>query len=346
MTTIHDVARVAGVSISTASYALNGKGSVAPATRRRIQRAAEKLDYKTNARARAFASGRTSILAVTEPLRADTFTSNHMAFVLAAAKAARRYDYDILLLTQEEAAGGLRRVTSGGTVDGIVILDVLTHDERVELARTLKVPSVVVGVPADTAGLVCVDLDFVAAGRMAVQRLAQAGHRRIGFIGHPAASYRPEASNFPPRLRTGLTEEAGRLGVAVDTVTPEVDYRTARRTVTELLSVREPPTALVLHAHEEAHTAALEALADLGRTVPDDVSLISVAQTFDTARFSPAIDAVPLVAERSCERATELLLAMIDGDVEPRLELLSPFYVDHGSVRRPPGTAGPPATPT
>ncbi|MGY0488931.1 LacI family DNA-binding transcriptional regulator [Streptomyces sp. WG-D5] len=341
MTTIHDVARAAGVSISTVSYALTGKRPVAPATRRRVERAAEELGYRANARARAFASRRTSIIAVTEPLRADTSTSAHLAFVLAAAKAARRHDYDILLLTREEAAGGLRRVTSQGTVDGIIVLDVLTQDERVDLARTLDVPCVVVGVPAETAGLVCVDLDFVAVGRMAVRRLAEAGHRHVGFVGHPATSYLPEASNFPPRLREGVLGEAERLGVTVDVLSPESRAHSARRTVTELLSREDRPTALVLHSHEETYVGTLDALADLGLTAPDDVSLLSVAQTFDTTRFTPPLDNIPLVPERSCDRAVELVLQMIDGGVEPHLELLSPAYTEHGSVR-PPAAAGRP----
>lgn len=340
MTSIHDVARAAGVSISTVSYALTGKRSVAAATRRRVQRIADELDYRPNARARALASRRTSILAVTEPLRADTSTEAHLAFVLATAKAARRHDYDVLLLTQEEAAGGLRRVTSQGIVDGIIILDVLTHDERVELARTLDVPCVVVGVPTETAGLTCVDLDFVAVGRMAVRRLADAGHRRIGFVGHPAGSYRTGASNFPPRLRNGVTDEAERLGVVVDVTTPEPNAGAVRNVVADLVSDSAAPTALVLHAPEYAHLATLETLHELGREIPTDISVLSVAQTFDTARLSPAIDAIPLIPERSCDRATDLVLQLLDRTLEPRLELLSPTYVEHGSVRPPPDADG------
>lgn len=337
MTTIHDVAQAAGVSISTVSYALTGKRTVAPATRRRVERIAAELKYQPNARARAFARGRTSILAVTEPLRPDTYTWAHMAFVLATAQAARQYDYDILLLTQQEAADGLRRVTDQGSVDGIVILDVRNQDERVDLARSLQVPCVLIGVPAETAGLVCVDLDFAAAGRMAVQRLARAGHDHIAFIGQPAAQYAPGGPNFPPRLRAGILDQADQSDMTVATFTPETTTA-VHAAIFDVMTQSPAPTAVVLHAPEQAHTATLEELARLGRAVPDDVSVVSVGQTFDTGRCSPAIDAIPLIPERSCDRAVELAMQMIEDTIEPRLELISPTYVEQGSVR-PPGQA-------
>src|SRR5690606_33683974 len=139
--TITDVARAAGVSISTVSYAISGKRPIGEKTRRRVEQAIAELGYTPNAGARALAGRRTHILAVTEPLRPATCTPAHMAFVLATATAARRYDYDVLLLTQDEATGGLQRVTTSRTVDGIVVLDVLAQDERAELVRALGVPA-------------------------------------------------------------------------------------------------------------------------------------------------------------------------------------------------------------
>src|SRR5690606_37652668 len=183
--TINDVARVAGVSISTVSYALSGKRPIGEKTRRRVEAAIAELGYTPNAGARALAGRRTYILAVTEPVRPDTYTPAHMAFVLATATAARAYDYDVLLLTQDESLGGLQRVTTSRIVDGIIVLDVLAQDERAELVRAMGVPAALVGIPDDTEGLACVDLDFGAAAELAVDRLADAGHRVVGLLGHP-----------------------------------------------------------------------------------------------------------------------------------------------------------------
>ena len=97
----NEVAKAAGVSISTVSYALSGKRPVTEETRRRVQETVERLGYTPNARARALAGKLTRILALTEPLHEYTHAPTHMTFVLAASVAARRLGYDILLLTDE-----------------------------------------------------------------------------------------------------------------------------------------------------------------------------------------------------------------------------------------------------
>lgn len=331
MATIKDVASAAGVSISTVSYALSGKRAIAESTRRRIEDAVRELDYRPNAGARMLAGRKTYILAVTEPLRPDTYTPAHMAFVLAVATAARRYDYDVLLLTQEEADAGLRRVTSSRLVDGVIVLDVLRDDERADLVRSLDLPAVLIGVPDNTDGLVCVDLDFEAAARLAVDRLADAGHRTVGLLGHPASVYE-RGSNFPPRFRDAFLEHAARRGLEARFATGEHDPALVRSAVTSLLGPDGDLTALVMHGEEQTQREALTYVAERGLTVPGDLSVISAGSTFDTATFDPPLDVIPLVPGASSERAVELAIAQLSEPVEPRVELLPPTYVEHGSV--------------
>jgi DNA-binding LacI/PurR family transcriptional regulator len=73
-------------------------------------------------------------------------------------------------------------------------------------------------------------------------------------------------------------------------------------------------------------------LQERGLDVPGDVSAISAASTFDTSRFNPPLDVIPLVAQASCDRAVELVLAQLDTAVEPVVELIPPEYIDRGSV--------------
>ncbi|GAA1059277.1 LacI family DNA-binding transcriptional regulator [Agromyces bracchium] len=338
MAKIHEVAKAAGVSISTVSYALSGKRSISPDTRRRIEEAARELDYRPNAGARMLAGRRTQIFALTEPFRADTHAPAHMAFVLATSIAARRFEYDILLLTEEEASAGMRRVASSGLADGVLVLDVAPDDERVDLARRIALPTVFIGVPDDHEGLVCVDLDFEAAAALAVDRLADLGHRSIGFVGHPPTAY--EKSNFPPRVRRGLEARAAERGLDCTTVLPESDgpRRAPVRDAVRGL-VEAGATALVLHCDDASHAVALDELATLGRRVPEEVSVVSVGATFDTAAFHPPIDSVPLVPSASCELAVELAMRMVDGgEVPAAVHLIAPEYRAHGSTA-PPGGA-------
>lgn len=336
MAKIHEVAKAAGVSISTVSYALSGKRTISEATRRRIERAVRELDYEPNAGARMLAGRRTNIFALTEPFRADTHAPAHLAFVLASSIAARRYDYDILLLTQEEASAGMRRVASSGLVDGVLVLDVAPDDERVELSRRIALPTVFIGVPDDHEGVHCVDLDFEAAAALAVDRLVAVGHRSIGLVGHPELSY--EKSNFPPRVRRGFEHRAAELGVDAAVELPATDgpQGSGVRAATRALLERGV-TALLLHCDDAAHAVVLDELGKLGLTVPGDVSLISVGATFDTTVFHPPLDSVPLVPQASCDVAVDLARRLVDGDeVAPAVHLVEPGYQRRGSIAPPP----------
>ncbi|VXB84218.1 Catabolite control protein A [Microbacterium sp. 8M] len=335
MAKIHEVAEAAGVSISTVSYALSGKRSISPATRERVERAAARLGYEPNAGARMLAGRRTHIFALTEPFRADTHAPTHMSFVLATSIAARRYDYDILLLTDAEASAGMRRVSASGLVDGILVLDVAPQDDRVALSRAIDVPTVFIGVPDDAEGLVCVDLDFEAAAGLAVDRLAEAGHRRIGFIGHPETAY--VRSNFPPRVRRGVEDAARRRGVTLATAFPgEGDER--RRDIGEAVRrmIAEGVTALALHCDDAAHAAVLAELTAAGLAVPAQMSVVSIGSSFDTSSFSTPLDRIPLEPDTSCELAVELASRLADGEhVEPGVRLTAPHYQAFGSVSPP-----------
>ncbi len=324
MAKISEVAEAAGVSISTVSYALSGKRPVSPETRRRIEQAVSDLGYSPNAGARMLAGSRTHIFALTEPLRRDTHAPTHMSFVLATAVAARRSDYDVLLLTDEQASAGMARVAASGLVDAILVLDVAADDERVELARAIDTPSIFIGVPDDHEGLVCVDLDFDAATVLAVDRVADAGHRAIGLIGQPQVAY--EKSNFPPRVRRAFERRAAERGLAHDFRVsgdrmPSVEV--TRHAVGSLLD--GGATALLIHGTDEVHHAALAEIADRGLSVPRDLSVVSVAASFDTSALSLELDVIPLSAEPSCDLAVELAVRSLTPDrPEPGLHLLAP----------------------
>lgn len=335
MANITEVAEAAGVSISTVSYALSGKRPVSIETRKRIEKAVRELGYSPNAGARMLAGNRTQIFALTEPLRRDSHAPTHMSFVLATAVAARRSDYDILLLTEEEASAGMARVASSGLVDAILVLDVAPDDERVAIARAIDTPTIFIGVPNDHEGLVCVDLDFEAAAALAVDRVVDAGHRSIGLIGQSEVSY--EKSNFPPRVRRAFERRAAERGVAFDFRVSGDRLMSAEMTREAAASLVEGgATALLLHAADDVHTIVIDELRARGLSVPEDVSLVSVAASFDTTVLSIPVDVIPLLPQPSCDLAVDLAVQSLGTDrPAPGLHLIPPAYHDRGSVSRP-----------
>ncbi|WP_091231034.1 LacI family DNA-binding transcriptional regulator [Microbacterium sp. 3J1] len=332
MTTIHEVADAAGVSISTVSYALSGKRPVSENTRRRIEDAARSLGYEPDAGARMLAGRRTHIFALTEPLRADTHAPTHMAFVLATAVAARRRGYDILLLTDEQTADGMNRVAASRLVDAILVLDVAPDDERAAIARTVRTPTVFIGIPDDPDGLTCVDLDFEAAGHLAVDRIADAGHRRATLLGQTEVSYR--RSNFPRRLLRGVQDRSDERGVSLSWVTTGAVSTdpAAVRSATEAALARGD-RAFIVHAVGDVHEVLLRTLDAHGLRVGEDVSVVSAAASFDTSALAVPVDTIPLIPQQSCEVAVELAERHLDDPgTPPQIHLIPPEYHSAGSI--------------
>lgn len=332
MATASDVAKAAGVSISTVSYALSGKRSISATTRDKVLKTAEELGYLPHASARMLAAKRSQIIAVTAPLHADTDHTVHMQFAMEVTKSARERDYDTLLLVHDDAMEGMRRSAGTALADGIAILDVDAEDPRADLARGLDYPVVFIGIPHDTTGLICVDLDFEAAAAMAVDRLADAGHTSIGLVSHPRITM-DRGSNFPLRFLEGFERRCRERGIAFAVAYPEAT--SARRAVDELLTALPGMSGLILNTGSEVAADAVPALAARGRTVPDDVSVIAAGAAYSTERFAVPLDTIPLDAHASCAAAVDLLVAAIDrGEREPRTVLIAPEYRDFGSVRR------------
>lgn len=161
MVRITDVARHAGVSPSTVSYALSGKRPISEATRRRIHASIRELGYRPHAGARALASSRTRVLALVTPLSEGGDITGAMRFAARVVTAARRHDHDVLLLTQEEGEEGLRRVADSAMADGFIIAAAHPPDPHLPLLRGLGRPCVLVSpLPGATgpAVPVCVTL--------------------------------------------------------------------------------------------------------------------------------------------------------------------------------------------
>jgi len=150
---LSEVARHADVSPSTVSYVLSGKRSISEQTRRRVLDSIATLGYRPQAGAQALASLRPNVIALVMPLRFGLYVPVLMQIAAAVVTTARGYGHDVLLLTQEEGVTGLQRVAGASLVDAIIVMDVETRDERLPVLRALRLPAVLIGFPAEPAGL-------------------------------------------------------------------------------------------------------------------------------------------------------------------------------------------------
>jgi LacI family transcriptional regulator len=184
--TLSDVARRAGVSIATASKALNGREDVAPATRRRVMDAAEGLSFTPNAMARGLLAGRTGTVGL---LTSDLEGRFMIPILMGAEDAFGAGKVNVFLC---DARGDAIReqhhlkALLSRRVDGIIVVGRQT-DPRPSLGQEIPVPVVYAYAPSDDPRDLSLTPDNYAGGRLAVEHLIGCGRTRIAHItGDPA----------------------------------------------------------------------------------------------------------------------------------------------------------------
>ncbi|MEP7764065.1 LacI family DNA-binding transcriptional regulator [Sanguibacter sp. 25GB23B1] len=332
MATIDDVARAAGVSTSTVSYVLSGKRPISAPTRHRVEKAIRELGYRPHAGARALASNRTNVIALMAPLRVDVNVNVIMQFVAGVVTSARSFEHDVLLLTQDDAAG-LDRVASGSMVDALIMMDIEADDPRIPVLAGLRQPTILIGLPRQSQGLSCVDLDFDGAGHLAVRHLASLGHSRIGLLGSPHVVLERHTT-YAERLLRGFRAEGAELGVDVAAVPCESSQTGAGQAVARLLEEMPDITAVVVH-NEVALPYVVTALKDRGLSIPGDVSLVALCPP-DVAVAQPApLTSIDIPAPAIGRVAVEMAMARLD-EVQPvETRLLTPQLTDRGTTGPP-----------
>ena len=209
--TIADVAEHLGISKTTVSRAISGKGRVSEETRRRVQQYIDQMDYKPNVIAKGLAQSKTFNIAVMLPMDCDMqelpFFQNCMCGI---CDAAAKRDYDVLAVYAATGSlGGLERIISNHKVDGVVLTRTLVEDAAAEYLKNRNVPVVAVGSSADPS-LIQIDHDHRSACQELTMHLLNQGVRKAGMIGG-------NESHVVTRNRFGGFADAFRMsGLPVD----------------------------------------------------------------------------------------------------------------------------------
>lgn len=332
MATIGDVAREAGVSRSTVSYALSGKRTISRETRERIDSAIHRLGFTVNAGARALATSETMVIGLLLQFHADEFPPAMLQYILAISQAARAHDYDILMVTDPDGPGAVQRITSSNMVDGVVLLDVAHDDPRLEPLRQARQPGALIGLPRDTDGLDVFDLDFGEAARLLVDHLYGLGHREITLICPPRHVFE-RGGAYAWRFRDAALERAARYGITLHTYYGESQQPAIARSLNAILDSRPDATALIVH--NDASIVALPSiLHERGVSVPDDLSVVSLySRDFGRSFLLPytAVETSPDTLGR--EAVQHLVQRIIDPDLSPPVvRFVEPELTNRGST--------------
>jgi LacI family transcriptional regulator, repressor for deo operon, udp, cdd, tsx, nupC, and nupG len=331
-----DIARIAGVSLATASRALSSAPGVAAATRERVLAVAAELSYVVSPEASRLSGGSTRRVAVVVPHVSRWFFG---AMIEALESVLREADLDVLLYTVGSAADShtfFERLPARRKVDAVVVLAFpVTEAER----RRLDLMGVtIVAAGGQSAAYPYVSIDDEVAGRQAMDHLIFLGHRRIAMI----AASDPEESRWPAvRFRSNAYYSALRdAGIAPDpSLAMTVDWGGLQGAdaMGELLGLREPPTAVFAHSDEIA-LGAMRTLRRAGIRVPEDMSVIGIddhplAELTDLTTVSQPVHQQGVLAGR-------LVLALLQGDeVEQAVTVPTRLVVRRSTA--PPRTARP-----
>lgn len=330
MATLADVAKHAGVAASTVSYVLSGKRSVSPATKLRVERSIELLNYHPHAGARALASSRANVIALIVPLRTDLYVPVMMEIAISVTTTARKYGQDVLLLTNDEGPEGIHRVAVSSRADSMILMDVSMDDDRIPLLRTVGIDAVLIGIPSDTAGLSCIDLDFNAAGALCVSHLAELGHKEIAFIGEAEAVYQRH-SGFAVRTLRGVQDTTARLGLRLIQRPTGNSHEAAAGAVMRILEERPQTTGLIVQ-NESIISPLLSVLRTLGKAVPEDISVVAICPDQVAVATSPRLTSITIPSETMGQRAVEMLMRGGENGHRPEVIRLPPELTMRGST--------------
>ncbi len=334
MVTIGDVAKAAGVSRSTVSYALSGKRSISPEVRARIDEVVSALNFTPNAGARALATSQTNVIALLARFLSDEFAPAMLQYILGVTDRARELGYDTLMVTEEDGERALKRISDSRMVDGFVLLNVAENDSRLDSLRSAPQPGALVGLPSDPAGLDVFDLDFGAAGRLMVDRLYSAGHREMILMSQPQHVVE-RGGAYVWRLANAAKARAEELGATVHAYFGAAQQPQIGADLHAALDAHPGATGLLLN-NEAAAAALPSVLQARGLRAPDDISVIGRYSDDFARTFSLPYSAVDSAATELGRRAVEQLVRHIETDAADHIvELVPPVITDRGSVGAP-----------
>ncbi|GAB2487186.1 LacI family DNA-binding transcriptional regulator [Comamonas humi] len=339
MTSIKDVARHAGVSVTTVSHTLNGTRAVQGDTRERVLAAVQALGYVPSAVARSLKTQATHTIGMLVPSSANPYFAELVHAVEDACFAA---GYALLLCNTEDQPERQRSyldVLAQKRVDGLIVAS--TSDDAAmsqTLART-RLPMVLIDRAIAGLACPCVQTDHALGAALGTRHLAAQGHRRIACIAGPVAlqSSQQRVQGWQDALaQLGLPAAALEVG--------DFSVNSGYQAMQRLLQapVAQRPSA-VLACNDLMAMGALRAAHEAGLAIPRELAVLGYDGIELASYTHPALSTVAQPTAAMAQRALALLLqAMRPGHGEstpsaqpPQPELLAPTLVVRESSAAP-----------
>jgi DNA-binding LacI/PurR family transcriptional regulator len=314
MATIKDVAAMAGVSVSTVSYALNGNRSISEPKKKAIKEAARKLGYRPRAIARSLASGRTHIIAILFPPVDHGIGLPEIDLIMEASKNVMSRAYHLVIWTlQTDNPEELVQLISQELVDGVIMMEVHRKDRRIAVLRNAGIPFILLGRDDAAPGETYIDIDFFTTMMRCLVWLKELGHRRVVFINQSKRSFR---NGYGPVIRTheAFAELCHSLEIDGREYFCESSGEAVLGRMEEIFTACPGVTAFVV-MNDRALPGIISGIVKQGFSIPDDVSIVSIVSSAAAAAayMAPRLTLFEMDISRLIEATVSQLIAKIEG---------------------------------
>lgn len=317
MATIYDVAKRAGVSITTVSRVLNG-GNVSRKTREAVERAIAELKYVPNAAARTLPSGVSRIIAAIVP---DISNPYYSELVRGVQDVCDQAAYGVMIWSTDgraEKEESCLLELSKQRVDGVVMVRYLVDEGALHLLDALRIPIVLAGMPSDEVATDCVGTFGTGnALRTLIDPLVAGGRSRLAHIAGPEHAV---VGTIRRQQYLGLLEHYGLEANRDWLVEGDFTRQGGRNAAHKLLSAPERPD-IVFAANDMMAIGFLEVAEEMGVTVPDDVAVIGCDDIYIAGLLRPALSSVHMPKYELGRRGAELLLDRMADPTRPTRHL-------------------------
>lgn len=331
MTTLKDVAKRAGLSVTQTSRALNDHSDVSTATRERVKQIAQTLQYRPNLSARKLVSGRSGLVGLVVPRNSNLISDNLFIEVVSGLSSAfTKRDMQLVLhVTQEDepVIPVYKRLIANGALDGFVLIYPQDTDPRADFLSKAKLPFVVHGRIGPAPRHAYFDIDNEKIFYQITRHLTALGHRRIALLnGEDRHAYATARSRGYLRAISDSRIDPAMAIIRNDFMNEAFGLVA---TVGLFSSVENRPTAIICGSVRIAK-GVYQALHALGLAIPRDVSVFAhddhIAQ-IKTESFYPALSVTDAPMRDSWSPLADCLEGAISGAPLAELQLVGPHRI-------------------
>jgi DNA-binding LacI/PurR family transcriptional regulator len=325
-TTIIDIAKASGVSVSTVSRIINDKPDVSEETRERVLAVIKELHFAPQVSWQQLASGKSRFITMHYP---QNPTKHHMlnAFVVGAAAACEEANYSLNVVVSPLDETSLLSFFRSGQTDGMILMEIRIHDWRVELLRQNNFPFVMHGRCENTTGLSYVDLDVGGGVKLALEHLVGLGHRQIGFVSaEPYPLNEPESASgygYTHWAEKGYKDTCEQLGLPVICERIQVAMESVENGVLNLLA-KNPQITAIVTGQEAAVPGIIKAVQNLKLLIPEDISIVGNVIEQMAELTTPPLTTINVQAEATGFEAARLLIEQLEGNLAAEQQILFP----------------------